>query len=92
MVPPLLVVVLGVAQLAFDTLIPLLLFEEPEPRLVLLRSPLAEALLRLDLGGGRLSLELGDTLELFDAALNGAGFSLALALDDLGEALGVFLL
>jgi hypothetical protein len=50
MVPPLLVVVLGVPQFTLNLLIPLLLLQEPQPSLVFLGGPFRKADLRFTLG------------------------------------------
>lgn len=90
MIPPLLVVVLGIAQLSFNLLVPLLLLEEAQASLVLFASPLGETTLGLALLRSSLFLEFDEALELFDTSLNSLGFRLGLGADDLSETAGVF--
>ena len=72
-VPPLLVIVLGIPELSLNFLIPFLLFQEPQPSFVFLRSPLGQSRLRLPLGGSGFFLELDESFELLDAASDGFG-------------------
>lgn len=57
-----------------------------------LTGPFGESELRLALGTRRLTLKLGESLELPDAARNGLLLGLGFGLDDFGESLRVLLL
>jgi hypothetical protein len=91
MIPPLLVVILGVPQFTLNLFVPLLLLEEPEPGLVFLAGPLGEPELGFTLGVSSLLLELDDSLEFLDGSRDSLVLGLAFGFDDLGKSLGVLL-